>query len=487
MIARAGISLADDVRACYRLATTADAPTIARALAVVAGRRTSGTALLRSAAELRGARRDRAVVRLEAALVASPVRERAYVADLYAPLLMAERGLDDVLALLEGYVPRELRAGDHALRSMALAMAGRRDASRDHRSRSIELLEGRTILPARVWQRLATVAFFLDEPDGAIDAARRSVRLALRLHDYRTAMIARSAECSACNATGDCEGEYAAGVDMLAFARRAGDRLLERWSLGICYGVAAEFGESERTHEFGVALERAGAPGRGTPRDCELIARALALVWRGDFGAFAASALRLADEPTVSPAARALGTAFAALGHVALGDLAAARRASREALGLARRTVPNEPVYDVRYRRLARLVAAAACMLVGDVIRGRRALSRHDGRTDADADAMLRIVAGGHWSDAPRAMRGFARAVYAVAAATHGERTGPLTTAEVEVLTLLGHGLSAPRIAVETNRSVHTIRAHTRSAIAKLGVSGRGAAIARARSDGILS
>jgi len=36
---------------------------------------------------------------------------------------------------------------------------------------------------------------------------------------------------------------------------------------------------------------------------------------------------------------------------------------------------------------------------------------------------------------------------------------------------------------------VHTIRAHTRSAIAKLGASGRGAAIsrARARSDGILS
>jgi len=302
MIARAGISLADDVRACYRLATTADAPTIGRALAVVAGRRTSGTALLRSAAELRSARRDRAVVRLEAALVASPPRERAYVADLYAPLLMAERGLDDVLALLEGYVPRELRAGDHALRSMALAMAGRRGAARDHRSQSIELLQGRTILPARVWQRLATAAFFLDEPDGAIDAARRSVRLALRLHDYRTAMIARSAECSACNAIGDCEGEYAAGVDMLAFARRAGDRLLERWSLGIC-----------------------------------------------------------------------------------------------------------------------------------------------------------------------------------------GERAGPLTTAEVEVLTLLGHGLSAPRIAVETNRSVHTIRAHTRSAIAKLGVSGRGAAIARARSDGILS
>ncbi|MGB8204237.1 MAG: LuxR C-terminal-related transcriptional regulator, partial [Candidatus Baltobacteraceae bacterium] len=65
-------------------------------------------------------------------------------------------------------------------------------------------------------------------------------------------------------------------------------------------------------------------------------------------------------------------------------------------------------------------------------------------------------------------------------------REGNLTPAELAVLSLLADGMSAPQIASATSRSVHTIHAHTRGIIAKLGVSGRVAAIGRARSIGLI-
>ncbi|MBD5656691.1 MAG: response regulator transcription factor [Candidatus Eremiobacteraeota bacterium] len=48
-------------------------------------------------------------------------------------------------------------------------------------------------------------------------------------------------------------------------------------------------------------------------------------------------------------------------------------------------------------------------------------------------------------------------------------------------------GLSAPQIAHQTGRSVHTIRVHVKAIISKFGVSGRNAALSFARKNGLLS
>jgi DNA-binding CsgD family transcriptional regulator len=61
-----------------------------------------------------------------------------------------------------------------------------------------------------------------------------------------------------------------------------------------------------------------------------------------------------------------------------------------------------------------------------------------------------------------------------------------LTPSEFAVLAFLAEGLSAPQIARATSRSVHTIHAHTRGIIAKLGVSGRLAAVSQARRIGLI-
>jgi DNA-binding NarL/FixJ family response regulator len=62
-----------------------------------------------------------------------------------------------------------------------------------------------------------------------------------------------------------------------------------------------------------------------------------------------------------------------------------------------------------------------------------------------------------------------------------------LTRTELAVLRHLDDGLSAPQIALQTDRSVHTVRVHIKTIIAKFGVSGRNAALSFARRNGLLS
>ena len=84
-------------------------------------------------------------------------------------------------------------------------------------------------------------------------------------------------------------------------------------------------------------------------------------------------------------------------------------------------------------------------------------------------------------------VRGYVILIQSARAAL-GSRQEPtvLTRGEMSVLRLLADGLTAPQIACETNRSVHTVRAHTRAIIAKLGVHGRYAAVKQARQLGVL-
>ena len=63
----------------------------------------------------------------------------------------------------------------------------------------------------------------------------------------------------------------------------------------------------------------------------------------------------------------------------------------------------------------------------------------------------------------------------------------PLSERELEVLRLLGSDLDGPDIARELAVSLATVRTHTRSIYAKLGVNSRRAAVRRAAELGLLS
>jgi LuxR family maltose regulon positive regulatory protein len=63
----------------------------------------------------------------------------------------------------------------------------------------------------------------------------------------------------------------------------------------------------------------------------------------------------------------------------------------------------------------------------------------------------------------------------------------PLSERELEVLRLLGSELGGPDIARELVVSPNTVRTHTKSIYAKLGVNSRRAAVRRAAELGLLS
>jgi DNA-binding CsgD family transcriptional regulator len=80
-----------------------------------------------------------------------------------------------------------------------------------------------------------------------------------------------------------------------------------------------------------------------------------------------------------------------------------------------------------------------------------------------------------------------------IAVARHLERAehtavspGVLTDSERTILCQLATGLAPKDIAMETKRSVHTVRVHIANAIVKLGAHGRGEAIQAARRRGLL-
>jgi DNA-binding NarL/FixJ family response regulator len=141
-------------------------------------------------------------------------------------------------------------------------------------------------------------------------------------------------------------------------------------------------------------------------------------------------------------------------------------------------------VYEKRRRILARVLAATICVMAGDTIRGRRALSREFDPTGCFVRA---IDSNGIAEGAvPEAFRGYARLCNAafVAAARTKSPLG-LTPAETEVLRALTTGATVRTIATGLGKSEKTVQRQVESIYRKLHVSNRVQAVHRAREFGI--
>ncbi len=184
---------------------------------------------------------------------------------------------------------------------------------------------------------------------------------------------------------------------------------------------------------------------------------------------------------------RALSRALLALVCAAVEDDRAGRRHARDAISGSARPAKRIGQPELRYRRLARALAAVASELIGDMVRGRRAAHARFLLLDADTAWLAAHSRGSGWTGAPAGVRGFARFVRRVCERYAARRVpGPLTATELTILRLVADGESAARIAVLLGRSPHTVRTHLRNAYAKINAHGRREAVDRARMLGLL-
>ena len=136
-------------------------------------------------------------------------------------------------------------------------------------------------------------------------------------------------------------------------------------------------------------------------------------------------------------------------------------------------------------RAEVRLVAAATCFLIGDIVRGRRALSS---RFDPNKQLLSAIHSNGIDAEAvPPLFRGWAEFINAAyrSAASHRPPVA-LTPAEVAVLSLLPSGMTLAAIAAELGKAPKTVQRQVESIYAKLAANNRAQAVERAREAGLL-
>ncbi|MDP9025279.1 MAG: LuxR C-terminal-related transcriptional regulator [Candidatus Eremiobacteraeota bacterium] len=472
------------VRDAHRLAALGRIDHLKRALHDAGGKRAPARMIIDAVIAQYGADVARCVSGLKKALANVSQTERAYVADLLVPVLLMQNETVDAIDILNSIttIPDELRPLFGPLRAIADVLSGKDvfDALVPANDYTEEIFRARSL------QRIATAAYYASEWEIALESSQGASRITERLGSYRSSAATLSIAYNVHYAiTGDVERAYSISRQMVALAEKAKDRSFRMPGLIAQYELAADFGDLATVERIRASINRSALPTQYNERGPRGLADTLPHAWASDFNALRANATMLNKISTVSKAVKALAMALRGLAEAGLGDVVASRRSSRNAIALASIRSKVEPAFDARYRRVARAVAGATCILIGDAVRGRRAVDIKALREDADVLDIIAAAEGEDWRRCSRRVRGYARAVSATRIATTRAK-GVLTEVETAVLVLLADGASAPQIARDTDRSVHTIRAHTRNIIAKLQVHGRGAAISEARRIGLI-
>jgi DNA-binding CsgD family transcriptional regulator len=213
----------------------------------------------------------------------------------------------------------------------------------------------------------------------------------------------------------------------------------------------------------------------------------LRLGWSGHFSIARSALVALCEDARVTTTGeRAVCRALLALVCVALDDITTARRLARQAISTTSRPVRHTAPPEMRWLRLARVLAANAAYLIGDAGRAKRAVRAQFVAQDPES-AWLGALVHRPWQEAPDSLQRHARFVAAVRERHEAQLPSPLTPMEREIFTHLAAGANAVRIAALLGRSTHTVRTHVRNAYAKLGAHNRRDALAKARALGLLN
>jgi DNA-binding CsgD family transcriptional regulator len=445
---------------------------LAASIEQLSGNTEKATALLRSA--LRGA--------------AEP--DRPFVIDLLAPIYFMQGRTAELNALLEIELPErtDIARLVGAMRAVAAAEAG--DIAEARRASNVPDARwaDSPLAEARLAQRFALVALHCKDYEGAISLAEASAKTFGELGAHRLRATSYSILYNIHHSVTRDIGEALAWArGMTECAILADDRSFETVGLVAQYEIAAEMFDRDALARLQLQLRSNAYPPQYRERFSARIADFMPFAWDADFVAFANGITALRDGLATSAPMKALCYGLLALAAVHAGDDEGAREHSRRAIELANlKDASRVPMYEARYCRLARSLAAAACILIGDTVRGQRISASRTHESDEDMRAIVAVAEGLDVDRAPARVRGYARIVGVALAERATLAKCVLTRAEIEVIRLLANGHSAAEIATRSMRSVHTVRNHTRSIIAKFEVSGRMAAVARARQLGII-
>jgi DNA-binding CsgD family transcriptional regulator len=480
----------DDVRAVHSLIARGDLVAL-RVRVSASSVQTLPRYMLDAAIALYEGRMDRSRRCFDQALRAASQRDLPYVFDLLAPLLILDGSLERYESLRNSIHADDYLAGAFAATdSIAAARRGDRAASIIAAETALDLNANcdDEVLGGRILLRLAYAALQRRDFAAAATLAERSARTLQLGGAHRAAATAYSIAYNVHHAgTGDFERAEIHAAKLVAAARRSADVALENLGLVAQYEMACEAGDDVAAAALRRRIDLLALPEQYGERFARGVSDALLAAFRDDAAAFHVNAALLRDVLAPDRPGMALASALQSLSAAALGDFEEARRRSRAALGLASLGDPSEPAYSMRHRVLARALAASTCVLIGDNVRAERATTRRSADDKCGMLAIVSVARGADFTKLPKRIRGYGRVVAMVRREIDRSfRSSLLSESEYGVLVLLADGLSAPQVAERTGRSVHTIRAHTRSIIAKFGVSGRPAAIAFAQARGLL-
>jgi DNA-binding CsgD family transcriptional regulator len=433
-----------------------------------------------------------AVRTLRHALRKAGASERCEVADLLAPILvMRDRPeeRDELRALTDILESGGWTASARSFRAMLAAQAGERaEARRHHDAASAALAdEDSVVVRFRVLQRLARVSCLLHDYDRALDLAANTADLCRRVGAWRGASAAYSIVYFVHHSvTGDVlEADRCVRL-WSECARRSEDNSFERPALVAEFEIAVQLGDVERAKSVDRALKSRLLPQQYAEQFPYAYSSAL-LRGTDDLRGMRSLLQILRDVPTRLRGEWSLCTALIALAEAAEGDDEAARRSFHAGCAHLGRLRASDPAHERRYRRLARAVLCTVGLMIGDDVRARRILEARESRTGEGEEHLPSLVQPGDTGVIDPRVAGIAAVLKR---AWHERRRaaipGNLTEAELSVLSLLGQGWSAGRIASETGRSVNTIYNHTRAILSKLDASRAAEAVARARTLGIL-
>jgi len=466
---------------------------------------------IRASAEMMAGRFDSAEHLYKRAIALSEDATFKASAGIRLLVLMTNQG-KDACAVLEPMLHTEELAADmraEVISALASshALAGRKEVARPLVHEALELSDYCETEEARMraLQRIGFASFYIGEYDIARKTSTECARLAEQLGYFVLAARAYSVlTVTEMSCDEGVSNTLWCAQQNAACAGKGGDRLGLQTALFHMYEIEARRGNVERmaTIDTEIAAMHTSDPFRAA---VILPLRALRLAWDGHFADAHRLACGVCDKQAFV-SARALRTAECAVYLATDGRKAEAMRYAEMATECSTTARASSP-YESQQLRFAVVFVALAYGIVGRASWALQAL-RHTVASLESASvaalgiassALLRAVKSPAYDrplhESLEQLRrlehgGYAlliEAIFCHMQQARNQAVRGLTRAEIDVLAALSTGGSAKRIAQERGRSVHTIQAHIRSIIDKLGCSGRGEALAIARREGILT
>jgi DNA-binding CsgD family transcriptional regulator len=424
------------------------------------------------------------------AITQSEGRVRQYLLELLVPLLISTNQMEEareVLDAADGSAP-ELTPAFVAARAIVAARQGDDAASCAFAAEALERGRGvdNPMIVGRVLSRASIAAFYREDFDEAQDRALEAARWYDSLRSYRNAAQSYSVlYVIAHDLTGDQDVARFYARRMTMNAHLAEDLSIENWGVLAQLDIAAEAGDERRLVSLrGRLMSNPMNEQYYRERFVYTIAEVLAQGWAGRFDAVRITLTSARNSERISLQERALCDALLAVAALSNWHTDIARRLARRTISETSDRSGKETLFDARRRKVARILAAAVCIALGDTVRGRRALTR-----SIDPEQIFPAIIDGAGIDEARTpvmMRGYAKFFNQawrraqLLRPTHG-----LTEAELEILRVLPAGLTLGSIASSLGKSRKTVERQVGNIYAKLHVANRTQAVQRARDLGI--